>query len=101
MTAALRNQLDSGHTVLITAAEDSLPWSRSEHNGWGVGLYEPDEDAGNDRVRFDSTADSLVDALVELLRSVLLPNASSWNVRESAKALRHDRCLNGQVLRFS
>lgn len=39
MCAALEVQLENGHTLLITDAEDHLSWSRAEHAGWGVGLY--------------------------------------------------------------
>lgn len=43
MCAALEVLLDSGHTLLVTDAEDTLAWDREEHRGWGVGLYPPDQ----------------------------------------------------------
>lgn len=45
MCAAIEVQLETGHTLLITDAEDSLAWARAEHEGWGVGLYPPGEHA--------------------------------------------------------
>lgn len=44
MCAALEIQLEAGHTILVTDAEDTLSWSRAEHCGWGVGLYPPGDD---------------------------------------------------------
>lgn len=43
MCAAIEVQLETGHTLLVTDAEDSLGWARAEHDGWGVGLYRPGE----------------------------------------------------------
>ena len=43
MCAAIKVQLETGHTLLITDAEDHLSWARVEHEGWWVGLYEPGE----------------------------------------------------------
>lgn len=40
---ARRSQLETGHTLLVTDAEDALSWERAEHAGWGVGLYEHGE----------------------------------------------------------
>lgn len=44
MNAALEVLLDGGHTLLVTDVEDSLSWDREEHQGWGVGLYRPDQE---------------------------------------------------------
>jgi hypothetical protein len=41
MCAAIEIQLESGHTILVTDAEDTLAWQRIDHHGWGVGLYPP------------------------------------------------------------
>ena len=72
MNAALEVQLDGGHTLLITDAEDSLSWDRREHRGWGVGLYPPDQ-ANNDGdcLTFDSTDDGSPQALLALVHAVL------------------------------
>lgn len=72
MNAALEVVLDSGHTLLITDAEDSLSWERAEHQGWGVGLYPPDQ-ANTDAecLAFASTEDGEPDGLVPLVRAVL------------------------------
>lgn len=45
MCAAIEVQLETGHTLLVTDAEDSLAWARAEHEGWGVGLYGPGKHA--------------------------------------------------------
>jgi hypothetical protein len=72
MNAALQVVLDGGYFLLITDAEDSLAWDRSEHRGWGVGLYPPDQGDGSDEcLAFDSTDDGSVPALVQLARTVL------------------------------
>ncbi len=39
MCAAIEIQLETGHTLLVTDAEDSLAWARVKHEGWGVGMY--------------------------------------------------------------
>lgn len=45
--AALEVTLDGGYTLLITDAADTLSWARREHQGWGVGLYPPDQANSN------------------------------------------------------
>ncbi len=72
MNAALEAVLDGGYTVLITDAEDSLAWDRDEHQGWGVGLYPPDQaNTDGECLAFDSTADGSPQALFELVQQVL------------------------------
>lgn len=72
MNAALEVLLDGGHTLLATDAEDSLPWDREEHRGWGVGLYPPDQaNTDGQCLAFGSTDDGSAEALVPLARSVL------------------------------
>lgn len=72
MNAALEVLLDSGHSLLITDAEESLSWDRRDHAGWGVGLYPPDQaNEGGDCLAFDSTADGSAQALVPLAEAVL------------------------------
>ncbi len=77
MNAALEVLLD-GHTLLITDAQDSLSWDRKEHQGWGVGLYPPDQaNTDGECLAFDSTDDGSPEALVPLARSVLSEFARS------------------------
>ncbi len=72
MNAALEVLLDGGHTLLITDAEDSLSWERAEHQGWGVGLYPPDQaNTDGECLAFDSTDDGAPEALSELVWRVL------------------------------
>lgn len=72
MCAALEVVLDGGHTLLITDAEDTLSWDRSEHRGWGVGLYPPDQaNTDGECLEFDSTEDGSLTALVPLVHRVL------------------------------
>lgn len=79
MCAALEVLLDSGHTLLITDAEDTLSWEREEHRGWGVGLYPPDQaNTDGECLAFDSTDDGSPRALVPLVDRVL----SQWTRRD-------------------
>ncbi len=72
MNAALEVLLDGGHTLLITDAVDALSWERGEHQGWGVGLYPPDQaNTDGECLVFDSTEDGSLEALLPLLRQVL------------------------------
>lgn len=72
MNAALEVLLDSGHTLLVTDAEDSLAWERDEHRGWGVGLYPPEQaDDAGECLAFDSTADGTAAALPPLAFRVI------------------------------
>jgi hypothetical protein len=43
MCAAIEVMLDGGHYLLFTDLEDSLSWDRQDHEGWFVGLYEPED----------------------------------------------------------
>lgn len=75
MNAALEVLLDGGHTLLITDAEDPLSWDRGEHQGWGVGLYPPDQaNTDGECLAFDSTDDGAPGALLPLVGQVL----DSW-----------------------
>ncbi len=79
MCAALEVMLDSGHTLLITDAEDSLSWDREEHRGWGVGLYPPDRaDTAGDCLAFGCTGDAAAPALLPLVEQVL----RQWSGRD-------------------
>lgn len=72
MCAALEVLLDSGYTLLVTDAEDTLSWEREAHQGWTVGLYPPDQaNTDGECLAFDSTDDGSVDALVSLVDLVL------------------------------
>lgn len=70
MCAAIEIQLETGHTLLVTDAEDTLSWARAEHAGWGVGLYEPGEDS-DAPLAFGSVADSGLQALLTLVGDVM------------------------------
>lgn len=70
MCAALEVQLETGHTLLITDAEDALSWARVEHEGWGVGLYEPGEDSDGP-LAFGAVADGGTEALLSLVGDVM------------------------------
>lgn len=70
MCAAIEVQLETGRTLLITDAEDTLSWARVEHEGWGVGLYPAGE--GNDGpLAFDQTEGSDMAALFDLIGAVM------------------------------
>lgn len=72
MCAALEVTLETGHTLLVTDAEDPLSWDREEHTGWGVGLYTPDQaDTDGECLAFDNTPDGSVTALLPLIQHVL------------------------------
>lgn len=71
MSAALEVTLEGGRVLLITDAHDSLSWERAEQQGWGVGLYGSD-DASDGPLRFASSEDSSIKALLNLLPVVLL-----------------------------
>ena len=49
MCAALEVQLETGHTLLITDADDTLAWDRREHEGWRVGLFPPGDEYARGR----------------------------------------------------
>lgn len=70
MCAAIEVQLETGHTLLITDADDTLSWARAEHVGWGVGLYERDND-GNLPIAFAQTDASDLDSLLKLVGDVI------------------------------
>ena len=72
MCAALEVVLDSGHTLLVTDAQGSLAWEREEHQGWGVGLYPPDQaHTDGECLAFDSTPDGSPAALLPLVDAVV------------------------------
>ena len=70
MNAAIEVQLETGHTLLITDADDSLAWARAEHLGWGVGLYGPGEGFDGRQV-YGHVDDSTIEALLVLVADVL------------------------------
>lgn len=43
MCAALEVTLDGGYYLLLTDRDDTLSWSRSQHEGWYIGLFAPEE----------------------------------------------------------
>lgn len=70
MCAAIEVQLETGHTLLVTDAEDTLSWARAEHDGWSVGLYEPGE-RSDGPIAFGQVPDSDLEALLPLVRDVM------------------------------
>lgn len=71
MNAALEVQLETGRTLLITDANDSLSWDRREQEGWSVGLYRPADDEDTSPIRFGTIEDALIAALWRLIDEVL------------------------------
>jgi hypothetical protein len=70
MCAAIEIRLETGHTVLVTDADDTLAWTRAEHLGWGVGLYAPGEDI-EEALRYEQTDASDQAGLLALISRVL------------------------------
>lgn len=70
MCAAIEVQLETGHTLLITDAEDSLAWAREEHDGWGAGLYEAGEHTDGP-LAYGQVPENDVQALMVLLGDVM------------------------------
>lgn len=77
MCGALQLTLERGY-LLITDAEDSLPWSRDHLQSWGVGYY-PSEDASEGPEVFVAGEETTAAALGVLVEQCL---------REAAAALR-------------
>jgi len=71
MCAALQVMLDSGHTLLVTDAEDTLSWDRQQQRGWGVGLYPPASEHDDGALVFHSVAAGSTAALLVLVGQVL------------------------------
>lgn len=69
MCAALELTLERG-VLLVTDAEDSLPWDRSELQGWGVGFY-PTTDASDGPEAFASSDDTSLAALAGAVEACL------------------------------
>ncbi len=70
MCAAIEVLLETGRTLLITDAQDSLSWCRAEQLGWGVSLHEPGEDYG-DPLGFGQTEECSLGALLSLVGDVM------------------------------
>ena len=70
MCAALEVQLETGHTLLITDADDYLSWARAEHAGWAVGLFEAGE-RDDGPIAFGQVEGSDTATLVALVRDVM------------------------------
>lgn len=79
MCAALQVTLERGY-LLITDAEDSLPWARAELRGWGVGFY-PSQDAGEGPELFFDCPDTSVAALSGLVEQCLRETATALGRR--------------------
>jgi hypothetical protein len=70
MCAAIEAQLETGHTLLITDAEDTLSWARAEHAGWGVGLYYERED-NDGALAYGQVDNGETGALLDLITDVM------------------------------
>lgn len=75
MCAAIQVTLDGGYYLLLTDRDDTLSWSRSEHRGWYVGLFAPDDRRQEDGpMRYvldeDGSCESAVELTIRLLRGV-------------------------------
>jgi hypothetical protein len=71
MCAALEARLEGRYTLLITDADDALPWDSSQRRGWGVGFYRPYNEHEDSPVAFGNTRDPSLAALLPLVRDVL------------------------------
>lgn len=74
MCAAIEVSLETGRTLLITDAEDSLAWARAEHAGWAVGLYEPGEHCDGP-LTYAQVDGSDTTSLLDLIRDVMFRDA--------------------------
>jgi len=70
MCAAIEVQLETGHTLLLTDADDTLSWARAEQLGWGVGMYPPGE-APDGAISYAQDSSNDVDTLIRLMIHVL------------------------------
>lgn len=75
LCGALEITLETGQHLLITDAHDTLPWDRSEHAGWGVGLYPRDDEYTGGHLACADTEASDVLTLLGLVRQVLTAGA--------------------------
>jgi hypothetical protein len=72
MCAGIEVPLGGGHYLLLTELEDTLSWARIEHQGWSVGLYEPEERRTADgALRWLDDPDGSPEKAVELTRRAL------------------------------
>jgi hypothetical protein len=71
MNAALEVHLDGGYSILVTEADDSLSWSREEHQDWGVALFPPSEQYDGECLAADTSEDGSVRALQRLVQQLL------------------------------
>jgi hypothetical protein len=71
MCAALEIRLETGWSVLVTEAEDSLTWDRSEHATWRAGLYPDGNEHDQGALAYEATDDGSIEALLDLIRSLL------------------------------
>lgn len=69
MCLAIETPVEGGW-VWVTDRDDNLPWTRSNHVGWCVGLY-AGTDEGQDPLRLDQTDDSSLGGLLALLDRVV------------------------------
>ncbi|HVV74484.1 MAG TPA: hypothetical protein VHC43_00495 [Mycobacteriales bacterium] len=71
MCAALEVRLETGASLLITDADDTLSWDRIDHRGWAVGMYPPENEYDGEALAFRQTDRSDIDGLLSLISYVL------------------------------
>jgi hypothetical protein len=71
MCAALETRLEGGLGLLITAADDTLPWRRSDLVGWGVGLYSRGDLHDDLPLAYASTPDIDIPSLVAVIAGLI------------------------------
>lgn len=76
MCAALEVTLERGY-LLVTDTEDSLPWTRSQLSGWGVGFYPSQDASEGPQVFCDSDADTSLAALTDAVQQCLRETAAA------------------------
>jgi hypothetical protein len=71
MCAAIEVRLETGASLLITDAEDTLSWERVDQRGWGVGLFPSDDESDTEALAFEQTDSGDVGELLTLISRVL------------------------------
>jgi hypothetical protein len=72
MCAAIEVTLEAGYYLLLTDRDDTLAWERRKHEGWFVGLYEPEERRTADGpLRYAESSDGSAEAALALVAEVL------------------------------
>lgn len=99
MCAAIMVTLEVGYYLLLTDCDDTLAWSRDEHRGWCVGLYEPEERRTTDGPRrYGATRASSVEAVLALADEILASSGTPMRRgRETRRRPEHHLSQFGRV----